>query len=101
MLHLPFALHLTAILAGFHPMASMTSSIIGFLDRALMDYGYVIVFSAIMIESMGVPFPGETMLLIGSAYAASSGALSIFGVIGAAAGGAITGDSIGYWIGRE
>ncbi len=66
-----------------------------------MDYGYVIVFLAIMIESMGVPFPGETMLLIASAYAASSGALNIFGVIGSAAGGAITGDSLGYWIGRE
>jgi membrane protein DedA with SNARE-associated domain len=101
MLHIPIAFHLAAILAGFHPLASITSSIIAFLDQALMDYGYIIVFFAIMIESMGVPFPGETMLLVGSAYAASSGTLSIYGVIGAAAGGAITGDSIGYWIGRE
>jgi membrane protein DedA with SNARE-associated domain len=101
MFHISALIHLTAILAGFHPLASITSSIIGFFDRALMEYGYMIVFFAIMIESMGVPFPGETMLLVGSAYAASSGALSIYGVIGAAAGGAITGDSIGYWIGRE
>jgi membrane protein DedA with SNARE-associated domain len=90
-----------AILAAFHPMASFTSSVVAFLEQALIDYGYVIVFSAIMIESMGVPFPGETTLLIASAYAASSGTLSIFGVIGAAAGGAMTGDSLGYWIGRE
>ena len=89
------------ILAGFHPLAGVTSTILNFLEAALMQYGYMIVFLAIMIESMGVPFPGETMLLIASAYAASSGALSIFGVIGSAAGGAITGDSLGYWIGRE
>lgn len=90
-----------AILAGFHPVASLTSTILKFLEQALIDYGYIIVFSAIMIESMGVPFPGETMLLIASAYAASSGTLSIFGVIACAAGGAMTGDSLGYWIGRE
>jgi membrane protein DedA with SNARE-associated domain len=50
---------------------------------------------------MGVPFPGETTLLVASAYAASTGALSIFGVIACAAGGAMLGDSLGYWIGRE
>lgn len=90
-----------AIIAAFHPLASITGSIVSFLEQALIDYGYVIVFVAIMIESMGVPFPGETMLLIASAYAASSGALSIYGVVACAAGGAMTGDSLGYWIGRE
>ncbi len=89
------------VIAAFHPLASFTSGILKFLSQALIDYGYVIVFVAIMIESMGVPFPGETTLLVASAYAASSGALSIFGVIGSAAGGAMIGDSLGYWIGRE
>ncbi len=89
------------LVQGFHPVASITSSILHFFQRALVDYGYAIVFAAIMIESMGVPFPGETMLLVASAYAASTGVLSIFGVVGAAASGAITGDSLGYWIGRE
>ena len=92
---------LGAILAAFHPIASITSSILSLLEQALIDYGYIIVFCAIMIESMGVPFPGETTLLVASAYAASTGALSIFGVIACAAGGAMTGDSLGYWIGRE
>src|SRR5438105_4675883 len=81
--------------------ASIWDSILEFLKQALSDYGYIIVFLAIMIESMGVPFPGETMLLIASAYTASTGVLSIFGVIASAAGGAIVGDNIGYWIGRE
>ncbi len=89
------------MLAAFHPIASVTSAILKFLEQALIDYGYIIVFCAIMIESMGVPFPGETTLLVASAYAASTGALSIYGVIACAAGGAMTGDSLGYWIGRE
>lgn len=82
--------------------AKMFDGIIHFLQGALESYGYVIVFLAIMIESMGVPFPGETMLLISSAFAATAeSSLSIFGVISSAAGGAIVGDSLGYWIGRE
>jgi membrane protein DedA with SNARE-associated domain len=82
--------------------AKLFDGVIQFLQGALESYGYVIVFLAIMIESMGVPFPGETMLLIASAVSATTNAkLSIFGVIGSAAGGAIVGDSLGYWIGRE
>jgi membrane protein DedA with SNARE-associated domain len=92
---------LPSMLAAFHPLASISGSIGAFLEQALKEYGYIIVFSAIMIESMGVPFPGETMLLIASAYAASTGTLSIYGVVACAAGGAMTGDSLGYWIGRE
>jgi membrane protein DedA with SNARE-associated domain len=86
---------------GFLHIASISGSVVAFIEDALIHYGYIIVFLAIAIESMGVPFPGETTLLISAAYAASAGALSIFGVIGCAAGGAIFGDSIGYWIGRE
>jgi membrane protein DedA with SNARE-associated domain len=88
-------------LIGLVHVASISSGILKFLEQALIDYGYIIVFLAISIESMGVPFPGETMLLIASAYAANSGTLNIFGVIASAAGGAICGDSMGYWIGRE
>jgi membrane protein DedA with SNARE-associated domain len=95
------ALPIAAMLAVIHPLASVSGSILKFLEQALIDYGYIIVFCAIMVESMGVPFPGETMLLIASAYAATSGTLSIYGVIACGAGGAMTGDSIGYWIGRE
>lgn len=82
-------------------VAALHQTILNFLEGALVDYGYTIVFLAICIESMGVPFPGETMLLIASAYAANTHHLSIVGVIASAAGGAIFGDSLGYWIGRE
>lgn len=82
-------------------LGSLSHTLMSFLQSSLGEYGYWIVFLAICIESMGVPFPGETMLLIASAYAANTGELNIFGVVASAAGGAIFGDSLGYWIGRE
>ncbi|HKD94372.1 MAG TPA: DedA family protein, partial [Gaiellaceae bacterium] len=54
----------------------------------------------VMIESIGVPVPGETALIVGALYAGSTGKLEIWGVIGAAIAGAIIGDNIGFSIGR-
>ena len=70
----------------------------GFL---LQHYGYLAVFVLPMLESTGLPVPGETMLLTASVYAATTGRLSIVGVITAAAAGAIVGDNLGYLIGRR
>jgi membrane protein DedA with SNARE-associated domain len=64
-------------------------------------FGYIAVFLAVAIESTGVPFPGETTLVLATAYAAATGELSLPLVIAAAAGGAIVGDNFGYWLGRE
>jgi membrane protein DedA with SNARE-associated domain len=61
---------------------------------------YLVVGLVIGIESMGVPLPGETTL-IAAALLASQGHLHLQFVIGAAAAGAIIGDSIGYYIGRK
>jgi membrane protein DedA with SNARE-associated domain len=61
---------------------------------------YLVVGLVIGVESMGVPLPGETTL-IAAALLASHGDLSLVWVIGAAAVGAIAGDSIGYFIGRK
>jgi membrane protein DedA with SNARE-associated domain len=47
-----------------------------------------------------VPLPGETITLLGG-YAAGSGQLNLWGVMAAAAGGAVLGDNIGYWVGRR
>jgi membrane protein DedA with SNARE-associated domain len=70
------------------------------LNLAIQTYGYWMVFAAVAIESMGIPFPGETALLAGAAYAGASGKLNIAVVIFAAAMGAIIGDNLGYLIGR-
>src|ERR1700704_4737994 len=52
------------------------------------------------IESMGVPSPGETALVL-SAVLASQGKLQIWLVIVIACAAAIIGDNIGYWIARK
>jgi membrane protein DedA with SNARE-associated domain len=54
-----------------------------------------------LIESTGIPFPGETMLLVASISAGTTHCLSIALVIVAVATGAILGDNLGYWLGRE
>jgi membrane protein DedA with SNARE-associated domain len=40
-----------------------------FLQHLLASYGYIAVTVAIMLESIGIPLPGETVLLLGAAYA--------------------------------
>jgi membrane protein DedA with SNARE-associated domain len=71
------------------------------LTHLLTTYGYLAVLLFVAIESTGIPFPGETMLLVAAIYAGTSHRLSIVLVILAAAIGAILGDNIGFWIGRE
>lgn len=60
----------------------------------------LVVFLVVAVESLGVPLPGETVLIGATLLAASSGLNPVF-VAAAAAGGAILGDSIGYWIGKR
>ena len=71
------------------------------LKQVVESWGYVMVFLGIGLESTGIPFPGETILLVAAAIAASSNDLQIGWVIFFAAAGAIAGDSCGYWIGRK
>jgi membrane protein DedA with SNARE-associated domain len=70
------------------------------LDTLLATYGYLAVFIFVGVESIGVPVPGETMLVTAAIYAGTTGRLSIVGVIIASSAGAIVGDNIGYVIGR-
>lgn len=69
------------------------------ITHLLQTWGYVAVFAFVAIESLGVPFPGETMLITAAAYA-GAGHLKIEWVILAAALGAIGGDNTGYLLGR-
>ena len=75
-----------------------------FAQSTLLDllatYGYVAVFFFIAIESTGIPFPGETMLITASIYAGHTHRLNIILVISFAAAGAIIGDNLGYAVGH-
>lgn len=62
--------------------------------------GYPLLALLVMAESGGVPVPGETALIVGGVLA-SRGTLRIELVIAVAAGAAIVGDNIGYYIGRR
>jgi membrane protein DedA with SNARE-associated domain len=67
--------------------------------RTIADaIGYPAAGLGILIESAGIPFPGETTLLAVSAYAAL-GRLDIRVVVAIGALGAFTGANIGYGIG--
>lgn len=81
------------------PLAALIS--LQSLQQFLATFGYFAVFAFVMIESLGIPFPGETMLLLGSFYVAIDHRLSLPIVIICAALGAVVGDNIGYYIGHK
>jgi membrane protein DedA with SNARE-associated domain len=70
------------------------------LDRLLHNYGYAAVGLFVMIESLGVPFPGETMVISAALYAGLTHHLSVWLIWLTASAGAIVGDNIGYGIGH-
>jgi membrane protein DedA with SNARE-associated domain len=71
------------------------------LQHLIHTYGYWAVGAIVGLESMGIPLPGETVLVIAAIYAGTRHNLNIWGVIASAATGAILGDNVGYWLGRE
>ncbi len=73
----------------------------GTLQHLISTYGYWGVGGIVALESMGLPLPGEAMLIAAALYAGATHRLDIELVIAAAAAGAIVGDNAGYWIGRE
>jgi membrane protein DedA with SNARE-associated domain len=70
------------------------------IQPLIAQHGYWAVFVIVMLESAGVPLPGETVLLLAGGYAGATGQLDIVWVVVAAASGAIIGDNIGFWVGR-
>jgi len=63
----------------------------------ITQHGLPLLFAVVMIESFGIPLPGETAL-IAFGVLASQGHYSIASVIVIAAAGAIVGDNLGYWL---
>ena len=66
-----------------------------YLDR----YGYAAVAGALLLESFGLPLPGETMLIAGAALAAE-GELHLAPLLICAWLAAVLGDNVGFAIGR-
>jgi membrane protein DedA with SNARE-associated domain len=66
----------------------------------LAHYGYLAVGGLLLVEDFGLPVPGETVLIVSAVYA-GAGRMSIVAVALIALLAAITGDSIGWVIGRH
>jgi membrane protein DedA with SNARE-associated domain len=71
------------------------------MQQFIANYGYLAVAGVVGLESMGLPLPGETILVLAAIYAATNPDMSIGLVVAAAAAGAIIGDNVGYWIGQR
>ena len=65
----------------------------------LHQYGVAAVFLILTFESLGLPLPGESLLVV-AAILAGRGDISVSGLLFAAWAGAVIGDNIGYLIGR-
>ena len=74
---------------------------IDFLEGLIQQYGYWMVGVIIGLEAMGLPLPGESLLIATAIYAATTGNLAIEWIVLAAAAGAIMGDNAGYLVGQR
>src|ERR1700736_4003033 len=71
------------------------------IGHLIASYGYLALFALVAAESLGIPLPGETILITAGIYAGHTHRLSVWGIFGVAAAGAIIGDNIGFWIGDK
>jgi membrane protein DedA with SNARE-associated domain len=67
----------------------------------IQAYGVWIVAGIIALECIGIPLPGETVLVAAAIYAGTTHELNIVTVIVAAIIGGIVGNVIAFWLGRN
>jgi membrane protein DedA with SNARE-associated domain len=72
----------------------------GQLVAILSSLGYFSIFLLIALESLGLPLPGETVLVGSAIYAGQTHQLNIILIVFAAASGGALGGTIGFWLGR-
>lgn len=71
------------------------------VDRLISTYGYWAVFGLVGLESLGIPLPGETVLISAGIYAGHTHKLVVVAIFAVASAGAIIGDNVGFWIGDK
>jgi membrane protein DedA with SNARE-associated domain len=71
------------------------------ISHLIETYGYAAVFLFVGAESLGIPVPGETALIVAGTYAGHTHRLSPWLIFLVAAAAAIIGDNIGFWIGDK
>src|SRR5215469_3926456 len=83
------------IMAARPVLPGVLASVAPLLDH----YGYLAVAGLLVLENLGLPVPGETVLIAGSLYA-GAGRLNIVAVGVRAVAASVVGSCIGYVIGR-
>ena len=73
----------------------MSSVLLADLQQLVSAHGYWVVALIVGLESMGLPLPGETILVLAAIYAATEPSFNVGVVIAVAAFGAIVGDNAG------
>jgi len=71
------------------------------INHLISANGYWVLFVLVSTESLGVPLPGETALVVAGTYAGSTHRLSPWLIFLVASAAAIIGDNIGYLIGDK
>lgn len=71
-----------------------------YLSAFSQDFALPVLFLALFLETLGLPIPGETVLISSSAVA-SQGDLNIYLVIAVAIVASMVGDNVAYLIGRR
>lgn len=71
------------------------------VNHLVSSYGYWAVFVLVGLESLGIPLPGETILIVAGTLAGKYHHLNVWGIFAAASAGAIIGDNAGFWIGDK
>jgi membrane protein DedA with SNARE-associated domain len=66
------------------------------MEHFFTHHGLPLLFIVVMLESFGIPLPGETALIFFGVLA-SKGNYDVVAVIAVAASAAIVGDNLGYW----
>jgi membrane protein DedA with SNARE-associated domain len=74
--------------------------LIGSLEHFIRAYGVAAVMTIVALEALGLPLPGETLLIF-AAVLAGRGDMSLPALLIFAWVGSMLGDNIGYWIGRK
>ena len=72
-----------------------------FLEHLLHAYGYAAIVAVIALENIGLPLPGETILISSAVFAAATHQLNPVGIVIAGAVAAFGGSVAGFAIGRR
>ena len=71
------------------------------MKELIHEYGAWIVFALVFLESIGLPLPGEAVLVSAAIFAGTTQELGLVVVLLSAILGAILGSTISFWIGDQ